>query len=75
MMQKLPEGVRVRKSGLMEKRFTINGCRCSVYGRSLRQLKQQEQEKRQLLASSASRKPASLTTDAYFDTWLSLIHI
>ena len=69
MMQKLPEGVRVRKSGLMEKRFTINGCRCSVYGRSLRQLKQREQEKRQLL-TTAPRKPASLTMDAYFDTWL-----
>ena len=68
-MQKLPEGVRVRKSGLMEKRFTMNGCRCSVYGRSLRQLKQREQEKRQLLATTPG-KPASLTMDAYFETWL-----
>lgn len=69
-MQKLPEGVRMRKSGLLEKRFTMNGCRCSVYGRSLRQLRQREQEKRLLLTAASPVASSAVTTDAYFETWL-----
>lgn len=68
-MQKLPEGVRKRKSGLLEKRFTINGSRYSVYGRSARQLKQKEQEKRAGLFTAPQVKSA-LTLDRYFETWL-----
>lgn len=68
-MQKLPEGVRRRKSGLLEKRFTINGSRYSVYGRSTRQLKQKEQEKRAGLLTAPLGKSA-LTLDRYFETWL-----
>lgn len=69
MMQKLPEGVRVRKSGLLEKRFSVGGCRYSVYGRTARQLKQREQEKRLQLAASRP-VPAAITTDQYFRTWI-----
>ena len=37
-MQKLPVGVRMRKTGLLEKRFSVNGVRDSVYGKTIRQL-------------------------------------
>ena len=69
-MQKLPTGVRQRKTGLLEKRFSVDGNRYSVYGRTMRQLKQQEQKKREQLAGSPSGRPGAMTADQYFETWL-----
>ena len=69
-MRKLPEGVRMRKSGLLEKRFSVNGCRYSVYGRSTRQLKQREQEKRTRLLGAPRVQTGTVTTDQYFETWI-----
>ena len=45
-MRKLPVGVRKRKSGLLEKRFSVNGNRYSVYGRTMHQLNEKEERKR-----------------------------
>ena len=44
VMRKLPAGVRKRKNGLLEKRFSANGNRYSVYGRTTRQLNEREQK-------------------------------
>ena len=68
-MNHYPTGVRRRKNGLLQKRFTVNGRRYSVYGRTLRRLRDQEQSKRKALSQAAP--PASaLTADQYFETWL-----
>lgn len=45
-MRKLPAGVRKRKNGLLEKRFSANGNRYSVYGRTMRQLNEKEERKK-----------------------------
>lgn len=70
MMQKLPTGVRRRKAGLLEKRFSVNGIRYSVYGKTLRQLSMQEQKKRNQIAITMPLNPKSMTTDQYFKIWL-----
>lgn len=70
MMQKLPTGVRRRKAGLLEKRFSVNGIRYSVYGKTLRQLSMQEQKKRNQIAITMPLNPKSMTTDQYFEIWL-----
>lgn len=69
-MQKLPTGVRKRKTGLLEKRFSVNGIRYSVYGRSIRQLNEKEQKKRNQIASFFPMKKESMTVDQYFETWI-----
>ena len=69
-MYKLPSGVRKRKTGLLEKRFSINGSRYSVYGRTLRQLSVQEQKKRKKIAAAMPLSQESMTMDQYFELWL-----
>lgn len=69
-MQKLPTGVRRRKTGLLEKRFSVNGNRYSVYGRTTRQLNEQEQIKRNQIDSSLPGKKETMTVDQYFETWI-----
>lgn len=70
MMQKLPTGVRRRKTGLLEKRFSVNGSRYSVYGKTLRQLSKQEQKKRTQIAEAMPLSRKSMTTDQYFEIWI-----
>lgn len=69
-MQKLPTGVRRRKTGLLEKRFSVNGNRYSVYGRTTRQLNEQEQKKRNQIDCLAPERMETMTLDQYFETWL-----
>ena len=69
-MQKLPAGVRRRKTGLLEKRFSVNGRRYSAYGRTLQQLVAQEQKKRNEIHMKTPAKKESITTDQYFETWI-----
>ena len=69
-MQKLPTGVRRRKTGLLEKRFSVNGSRYSVYGKNLRQLSVQEQKKRDQIVAATPLNRKSMTTDQYFEVWL-----
>ena len=69
-MQKLPTGVRRRKTGLLEKRFSVNGNRYSVYGRTTRQLNEQEQKKRNQIDSLVPGKKETMTVDQYFETWI-----
>lgn len=68
--QKFSTGVRRRKTGLLEKRFTVNGRRYSVYGRTMRQLREMEQKKRTQIAGSETVKQEHMTTDQYFETWI-----
>ena len=69
-MQKLPTGVRRRKTGLLEKRFSVNGYRYSVYGRTTRQLNEKEQKNRNQIDSLVPGKKETMTVDQYFETWL-----
>lgn len=69
-MQKLPTGVRRRKTGLLEKRFSVNGSRYSVYGKTLRQLSEQEHKKRTQIAEAMPLSRKSMTTDQYFEIWI-----
>lgn len=70
IMQKLPTGVRKRKTGLLEKRFSVNGSRYSVYGKTLRELSVHEQKKRNQIAAAAPLRQKFMTLDQYFEMWL-----
>ena len=69
-MRKLPAGVRKRKSGLLEKRFSMNGNRYSVYGRTMRQLNDKEERKRNQIQAEGFVRKENMTTDQYFATWI-----
>lgn len=66
----LPAGVRMAKSGRYEKRFTLNGARYSVYGKSIKEVTQKETEKRVAIQAGIYTRNASITLAQYFDEWI-----
>lgn len=65
----LPAGVRLIKSGRYEKRFTVDGVRYSVYGKSLKECTEKETTKRIEIQAGTYTKNTSITLDAYFSEW------
>ncbi len=69
-MARLPQGVRRRKDGTLEKRFTVNKVRYSVYAGNTKELAVKEQELRNQIKAGAYKKNRSITLDKYFGEWI-----
>ena len=69
-MARLAAGVRKRKNGTLEKRFTVNGKRYSVYGKTTRILSQKERELREQLQKGLLSENLEITLDLYFEEWI-----
>lgn len=69
-MPKLPQGVNRRKDGLLEKRFTIDGKRVSVYAHTVKELQEKELAKRQEIQQHGYRKNSEVTLDEYYLEWI-----
>ena len=69
-MGRLAAGVRKRTDGTLEKRFTINGKRYSVYGKSTKELTTKEQDIRKQIEAGTYTENRNITLDEYFEEWL-----
>lgn len=69
-MARLPQGVRKRPDGKLEKRFTISGKRYSVYGATTKEIQEKEQELRDQIKAGAYTIEQNLTLETYFYRWL-----
>ena len=69
-MARLAAGVRKRSDGTLEKRFTINGKRISVYGKTSKEIQSKEQEIRKQIESGIYTDNRKITLDKYFEEWL-----
>lgn len=69
-MARLPQGVRRRKDGTLEKRFTMNGVRYSVYAGTTKELAEKEQELREQIRSGTYKNNRNITLDNYFNEWI-----
>lgn len=69
-MARLAAGVRKRADGSLEKRFTVDGKRYSIYGSSNDELTIKELEIRKAIQEGAYTKNKNLTLDKYFSEWL-----
>ena len=69
-MARLPSGMRKKKNGLFEKRFTINGKRYSAYGHSVKECGDNELELREKIKAGLYRSNKNVTLDTYFDEWV-----
>lgn len=70
IMARLGAGVRKRSDGMLEKRFTVNGKRYSIYGKNTKELSQKEQEVRRMIGTGIYTNNKNLTLDCYFEEWL-----
>ena len=68
-MPKLPSGMRKTTHGSYESRFTIEGKRYSVYGKSVRECKEKELKRRREIAESRWQPGKAPTLDEYFREW------
>ena len=69
-MARLPQGVRKRKDGLLEKRFTVDNQRYSIYANTTKELQEKEQEVREQIKQGAYKKNCNITLDEYFINWI-----
>lgn len=68
-MARLPSGVRKKSNGTYEKRFTIEGKRYSVGGRTQKEVLEREIEVRKLLAEGTYRSNCNITLDQWYEEW------
>ena len=68
-MPKIPSGMRKTAKGGYEYRFTMNGRRYSVYGKTVHECLEKAQKRRREIEDGAYRPGRDLTLDEYFARW------
>lgn len=63
-------GARQRPDGTFEKRFTVEGKRYSVYGKTTKELIEKELETRRQIEQGLRTSGRNVTVDKYFEEWL-----
>lgn len=70
MAKKLPAGMTLRADGRIVNRFTIEGKRYCVYGRSVKECRERETEKRDQVKAGLVKKGKEKTVGDYFNEWI-----
>lgn len=65
-------GVRLRRDGRYEKRFTVNGCRYSVFGSTRKECMDNELIRRKEIEEHKYIKNRSVTMNQYFNEWIAV---
>lgn len=68
-MPKMPTGMRKNAKGGYEYRFTLDGRRYSVYGKSVRECQDKAQKRRREIENGVYHRGKDLTLDDYFGRW------
>lgn len=69
-MARLPQGVIKRADGRLQKRFTVEGKRYSIYGFTVGELLEKELKKREEIEKGTYKKNKQVTLDDYFVEFL-----
>ena len=68
-MSKMPSGMRKTTRGTYESRFTIDGKRYSVCGKTVRECKEKEQKRRREIDEGRVLSGRAQSLDEYFQAW------
>lgn len=68
-MAKLPAGMRKKDNGTFESRFTIDGKRYSVYGKSVNECRAKEATRRQEIEANTYKPGKELSLAEYYEKW------
>lgn len=69
-MARMAAGVRKRKDGTLEKRFTVKGKRYSVYGKTAQEIAEREQAARESIKAGTYTDNRNITLGCYFAEWI-----
>lgn len=68
-MARLAAGVRRRADGTLEKRFTVEGKRYSVYGKTTKEVTDKEQAVREQIKAGTYTSSRNITLNEYYSEW------
>lgn len=69
MAKRLIAGIRQRKDGKYEARFTVAGKRYSVYGNTMKECKERESELREKIKKGTYIDNRNITFSQYYQEW------
>ena len=68
--KELPKGIRQRKDGRYEARFTYNGESYTIYNMDLRILKKELQDRKYEVEHGLYSKESKVSVDSWYNTWM-----
>lgn len=69
-MARMAAGTRKRDDGTLEKRFTVEGKRYSVYGKTAKEITEKEQEIRKAISENAHTNRMNIKFSTYYAEWI-----
>lgn len=69
-MARMAAGTRKRADGTLEKRFTVEGKRYSVYGKTAKEITEKEQEIRKAISENAHANRMNIKFGTYYAEWI-----
>ena len=66
----LPKGISIRKDGRYQARYTLDGKRYTIYGKSLKEVEKRLRDAKYEIDHGIYAKPQRLTVDSWYSTWL-----
>lgn len=68
--KRLPKGISLRKDGRYQARYTLNGKRYTIYGKSLKEVEKKLRDAKYEIEHGIFAKPDKVTVDTWFNTWM-----
>ena len=68
--KRLPKGVSKRKDGRYQARYTLNGKRYTIYGKTQKEVEKRLRDAQYEIDHGIFAKPDKITVDTWFETWM-----
>lgn len=68
--KRLPKGISIRKDGRYQARYTLNGKRYTIYGKTLKEVEKKLRDAKYEIDHGIYAKPDRITVDSWYKTWV-----
>ena len=68
--KRLPKGISIRKDGRYQARYTLNGKRYTIYGKTQKEVEKKLRDAQYEIEHGIFAKPDKITVDTWFETWM-----
>lgn len=67
--KRLPKGISIRKDGRYQARYTLNGKRYTIYGKTRKEVEKKLRDAKYEIDHGIYAKPDKITVDSWYKTW------
>lgn len=68
--KRLPKGISIRKDGRYQARYTLNGKRYTIYGKTQKEVEKKLRDAQYEIEHGIFARPEKITVDSWFQTWI-----